>query len=91
MSRHALAALLALALLAGGCGSEDPDPSSGGAPAVTSGDAFELGGADGSGADGEERDAPRGGIAAGPDTREPGDSKGADEQFGPPRGGRLEE
>ena len=85
MPRHLIAALIAAALLAGGCGEEDPDPSSGGAPAVTSGDAYELGGADGSGADGEERDAPRGGVAAGPDTKEPGDRPDGDSEFKPPR------
>ena len=85
MPRHLVTALLALALLAGGCGSKDPEPSEGGAPAVTSGQAFELGGADGSGADGEEKDSPRGGIAAGPDTREPGDTEYGDSRQAPPR------
>jgi hypothetical protein len=85
MSRHFSAVLVAIALLAAGCGSEDPEPSSGGAPAVTSGGAYELGGADGSGADGLEEDAPRGGIAAGPDTREPGDRPDGDSEFKPPR------
>ena len=66
-------------LLFGGCGEKDPDPSSGGAPAVTSGEAYELGGADGSGADGKEADEPRGGIAAGPDTKEPGDDEDGDD------------
>ena len=84
-SRHFLAALFALAALAGGCGEEDPEPSSGGAPAVTSGAPYELGGADGSGADGEEVGAPRGGIAAGPDTKEPGDRPDGDSEFKPPR------
>ena len=79
------AALLTLALLAAGCGSEDPKPTSGGAPAVTSGEPYELGGADGSGADGAEQDAPRGGISAGPDTREPGDRPSGDSEFKPPR------
>ncbi|HEX8085535.1 MAG TPA: hypothetical protein VF529_14680 [Solirubrobacteraceae bacterium] len=85
MSRHLLAALLAAGLLAGGCGDKEPEPSSGGAPAVTSGEPYELGGADGSGADGEEKDAPRGGIAAGPDTKEPGDRPDGDSEFKPPR------
>ena len=77
--------LLALALLAGACGEGDPEPTSGGAPAVTSGDAYELGGADGSGADGAEEDAARGGIAAGPDTKEPGDQPFGDAEQKPPR------
>lgn len=85
MTRHALAALLAVALLAAGCGEEEPERSRGGAPAVTTGKPYELGGADGSGADGEERDAPRGGIAAGPDTEEPGDRPDGDSEFKPPR------
>ena len=85
MPRHALAVLFAAALLAGGCGEEDPEPSSGGAPAVTSGAPYELGGADGSGADGEEAKAPRGGIAAGPDTEEPGDRPYGDGESQPPR------
>jgi hypothetical protein len=75
MTRHALAALLAAAFLAGGCGEEDPDPSSGGAPAVTVGDQpYESGGADGSGADGRNDTDPRGGISAGPDTKQPDDT-----------------
>ena len=85
MPRHLLAALLTAALLAAGCGDEDPAPTTGGAPAVTSGDAFELGGADGSGADGSEETAPRGGVSAGPDTKEPGDRPDGDGQFKPPR------
>jgi hypothetical protein len=85
MPRHLIAALLAAAALAAACGSEDPRPSSGGAPAVTSGEAFELGGADGSGADGSEESAPRGGVAAGPDTKEPGDRPGGAGGFEPPR------
>ena len=85
MPRHLLAALVAVALVAAGCGQKDPEPSSGGAPAVTSGEAFELGGADGSGADGSEDTSPRGGIAAGPDTKEPGDRPGGDSEFEPPR------
>ncbi|HEX2085083.1 MAG TPA: hypothetical protein VHF89_05330 [Solirubrobacteraceae bacterium] len=84
MPRHVLAALAAAALL-GGCGSEDPDPTTGGAPAVTSGQAYESGGADGSGADGSEDTTPRGGVAAGPDTREPGDTPFGDAEFKPPR------
>jgi hypothetical protein len=80
VSRHFLAALVTLAFLAGGCGSQDPDPSSGGAPAVTIGDVpYEDGGADGSGADGKETDAARGGIAGGPDTKEPGDDADGDD------------
>jgi hypothetical protein len=85
MSRHFSALLAVLALVVAGCGEGEPEPSSGGAPAVTSGNAYELGGADGSGADGLERDAPRGGIAAGPDTEEPGDRPDGDSEFKPPR------
>lgn len=85
MPRHLLAALLAAGLLAAGCGDAEPETSSGGAPAVTSGAPYELGGADGSGADGEEKEAARGGIAAGPDTKEPGDRPSGDSEFKPPR------
>ena len=85
MPRHVLAALLAAALAGAGCGAEDPGPSSGGAPAITSGTPYETGGADGSGADGREAEAPRGGIAAGPDTKEPGDSPFGDKEQKPPR------
>ncbi len=85
MQRHLVAALLAVALLGAGCGEEDPEPSGGGAPAVTSGEPYELGGADGSGADGSEENAPRGGIAAGPDTKEPGDQPFGDSAQKPPR------
>ena len=89
MPRHVLAPLaaplLGLALLAGGCGDEEPKPSSGGAPAITVEQAYELGGADGSGADGKEEKADRGGIAAGPDTKEPGDKPDGDSEFKPPR------
>ena len=85
MPRHLVAALLAAALFAVGCGEKEPETSSGGAPAVTSGDAYELGGADGSGADGEESKAERGGIAAGPDNAEPGDQPFGDAEQKPPR------
>ena len=89
MSRRPLSRLvlplLALALVGAGCGEEEPETSSGGAPAITSGAPYELGGADGSGADGEEENAERGGIAAGPDTREPGDRPDGDSEFKPPR------
>ena len=85
MPRHLLAALFAAAVLAAGCGEGDPEPTSGGAPAITTGQPYELGGADGSGADGQEEPAPRGGIAAGPDTREPGDSPDGDRPTKPPR------
>jgi hypothetical protein len=85
MPRHVLAALLAAALLAG-CGEGDPEPTSGGAPSITTGDQpYENGAADGSGADGEEAKADRGGIAAGPDTKEPGDSPFGDPEQKPPR------
>ena len=81
MPRHVLtAALLALALVAGGCGEDEAETTEGGAPAVTvGGEAFERGAADGSGADGLEEDAPRGGIAGGPDTKEPGDDPDGDD------------
>ena len=84
--RPLAAALLAAALLGAGCGDEEPEPTTGGAPAVTSGAPYELGGADGSGADGSEEDAPRGGVAAGPDTKEPGDQPFGDAEQKPPRG-----
>ena len=77
--------LLALTPAAAGCGEEDPERSSGGAPAITNVLPYELGGADGSGADGEEERAERGGIAAGPDTREPGDRPYGDSATKPPR------
>ena len=82
MSRHLLAAMIAaVALGVGGCGSEDPEPSEGGAPAVTVGDVpYEDGGADGSGADGTEEAAPRGGIGGGPDTPSPIDRPDGDIQ-----------
>ena len=85
MPRHLIAALVAVAVVAAGCGEGDPEPTKGGAPAITTGEPYELGGADGSGADGEEEAAPRGGIAAGPDTREPGDSPYGDDPIKPPR------
>ena len=80
-----LLAALAAALLAAGCGEGDPKRTSGGAPAITTGDAYELGGKDGSGADGEEARSPRGGIAAGPDTKEPADEPFGDSDQKPPR------
>ncbi len=83
--RHLAATLLVAALAAAGCGEGEPEPSTGGAPAVTSGDAYELGGRDGSGADGLEEPEPRGGIAAGPDTKEPGDQPDGDAEQKPPR------
>ena len=82
MTRHLLATLLAAAVLGvAGCGDEDPEPSIGGAPAVTIGDQpYEDGGADGSGADGAEKANPRGGIAGGHDEPEPTDRPDGDEQ-----------
>ena len=88
MPRHLTATLLAVfALGAAGCASDKPKISEGGAPAITtpSGDAYENGGSDGSGADGFERREKRGGIVAGGDSPEPGDSPGADTEFKPPR------
>jgi hypothetical protein len=87
MPRHRdVAALLAVVLLGvAGCGSDDRDPSRGGAPAVTVGDQpYELGGGDGSGADGDEDRDERGGIAGGPDTPSPIDRPGGDIQPGEP-------
>lgn len=97
--RRPLVSGLALSALAiAGCGGDDTktvtEASPGDQPGITtpnSGRAYENGGADGSGADGVEEPEQRGGIAAGPDSPEPGDQKGADSQFKPPRGGRLEE
>ena len=82
--------LIALAVVAlAGCG-EDIEPIRGGAaPAVTSPgttNAYETGGADGSGADGRETASPRGGVGGGHDSREPGTDPGADNRFSPPRG-----
>ena len=72
MGARGLVALLAVALAAAGCGDADPvrDPS---APAVTAPGTtipYEAGGADGSGGDGRDDDDPRGGVAAGPDSRD---------------------
>lgn len=85
MLRHVFGVFFLCALVAAGCGEEEPEPSSGGAPAITTGRPYELGGADGSGADGEEAKAPRGGVAAGPDNVEPGDRPDGDSEFKPPR------
>ena len=84
--KHLLVPLLAV--LAAGCGSEVEMIRGDDAPSVTvpGGAVYENGGADGSGADGSESRQDRGGIGAGPDTPEPGDSPGADTQFKPPRG-----
>lgn len=97
--RRPLVSVLALGALAiAGCGGDDTktvtEASPGDQPGITtpnSGREYENGGADGSGADGVEEPEQRGGIAAGADSPEPGDQKGADSQFKPPRGGRLEE
>jgi hypothetical protein len=73
--RRLLAAVLVSAGLLAGCGSEESDlPIERETRAVTSPDtglAYENGGADGSGADGNPGDVdrePRGGVAAGPDS-----------------------
>jgi hypothetical protein len=70
--------LLLLIVLAGlvGCGDSVPDREVvRGTPGVTvGGKPYQDGGADGSGADGKNIDAPRGGVAAGPDSKEPGKS-----------------
>ena len=81
MVRPGLAALLVAASLAvSACGSDEPEPTGGGAPAITApgrGIASEDGGGDGSGADGRNDANPRGGIAAGPDSPAPSDDTGA--------------
>jgi hypothetical protein len=81
--------LLALALLAAGCGEEVPDRAvERDTPAITSpGSAipYEQGGGDGSGSDGSEDAHPRGGVAAGPDTPAPRDEPGG-EVASPPEG-----
>jgi hypothetical protein len=91
--RVPLIALLAAAVAAG-CGGQSIQPIRGDdAPAITvpnAGLPYEGGGADGSGADGTEKVERRGGIAAGPDSREPGDSQGADTTLKPPRAGANE-
>ena len=78
----------ALAAPAAGCG-EEVEPLRGeDAPAITSPGTtipYENGGADGSGADGREANADRGGVAAGHDTKEPGTDVDADTQLSPPR------
>ena len=97
--RRSLLSVLALgALAATGCGGDDTktvtEASPGDVPGITTPNTerqYENGGADGSGADGTESPEARGGIAAGPDSPDPGDESGADSQFSPPRGGRLEE
>jgi hypothetical protein len=89
-----LVAVCALAGCGGDGGKTVTEASPGQEPGITtpnSGRQYENGGADGSGADGTESSEPRGGIAAGPDSPSPGDREGADSQFSPPRGGRLEE
>lgn len=59
-----------------GCGASVPDREVVRAtPGVTvGGRPYQDGGADGSGADGKNITAPRGGIAGGPDSKEPGKS-----------------
>ena len=97
--RRSLLSVLALsALIGAGCGGDDTktvtEASPGDQPGVTTPNSdrqYENGGADGSGADGTESPEARGGIAAGPDSPDPAESEGADSQFSPPRGGRLEE
>jgi hypothetical protein len=74
--------LLALAMLAAGCGSDVPNrPADRDAPGLTvGGHSYESGAGDGSGADGTEDKNPRGGVAAGPDTPPPDSQEGGDVQ-----------
>ena len=74
MRRTPLALLVAAAFPLAGCGEKSPDPIiERDARAITSpgtNQAYETGGADGSGADGvlgSEKAEPRGGVGAGPD------------------------
>jgi hypothetical protein len=90
MGRWTAIAALAAALLAAGCGESVKAQRGDQSPAVTVPGTtipYENGGADGSGSDGSEAVDPRGGIAAGPDSAEPGDDSGADKEFKPPRSG----
>ena len=66
--------LLVLAAFAVGCGEDVPDrPADRNTPGITvGGSSYESGGGDGSGADGSAKQNPRGGVAAGPDSPEPG-------------------
>ena len=95
--RRAVLCVLAASALAAGCGGSDEtttQASPGDVPGITTPGSereYENGGADGSGADGAETAEPRGGIAAGPDHKEPGDAEGADTRFSPPRGGQLKD
>ena len=82
--------LALLALVAAGCGQQQaPTQVDRDVPAVTvpgTDIPYEAGGADGAGSDGSEDPRSRGGVAAGPDTSEPGEQRGADEEQSPPRG-----
>jgi hypothetical protein len=76
MRRSTLPLLVAAALLAGGCGGDEdelaPSPAT---PAVTApgtDEAYERGGADGSGADGRQERHPRGGVAGAADSSKGG-------------------
>ena len=96
--RRSVLSALAASVLAAGCGGGDAETttqaSPGDVPGITtprSEREYENGGADGSGADGVEAEEQRGGIAAGSDHKEPGDSEGADTRHSPPRGGQLED
>ena len=96
--RHLPATAIALAIAAAaplaGCGDEAEPIRGEEAPAITApGTTFpyENGGADGSGADGREQPDPRGGIAAGHDTTEPGTDVDADTEFSPPRNEQEQE
>ena len=86
--RHIALSALVVAALAAGCGGDTKPIRGEDAPAITSPGTtipYENGGADGSGADGREASAERGGVAAGHDTKEPGTDVDADTQLSPPR------
>jgi hypothetical protein len=88
--RLVTAALISGALLAG-CGEDVPEREvQRELPGITIGEGgqyeapYEAGGADGSGADGEEKRDSRGGVAGGPDTKEPDERPRGDESTQPP-------
>jgi hypothetical protein len=90
MRHRVVTALVLGASVAAGCGESVEAQRGDDAPAITAPGTtipYESGGADGSGSDGSEAVDDRGGIAAGPDSREPGEDQGADDEFKPPRSG----